>query len=176
MKSGCLAGRGARFTTVGVQHIEVYARSPAPLPAVWRWLADAGSYASWSMLTRSDLEWEGVPAPDGVGAIRRLGRGGSVSREQVVVFEPPTHLGYTLLSGMPVIGYRADVHLSEDGSGTLIAWRSRFEPRVPGTGLLVRWFFQRVLTGFARRLARQAALGPVPVRPQLPDLANRPLP
>lgn len=142
---------------MSVQHIEVYARSPAPPAAVWRWLADASSWSAWSMLSTSDLECEGLPAPDGVGAIRRFGRGARVSREEVVAFEPSVHLGYRLLSGMPVRDYRADVHLSADGEGTLIAWRSRFEPQLPGTGLPIRWFFQAVLTRFARRLARQAA-------------------
>jgi hypothetical protein len=138
-------------------HVEVYARSSAAPDAVWRWLADGASWASWSMLTVSELEREGEPPPDGVGAVRRFGRAGRVSREQVVAFEPPHHLGYVLLSGMPVLGYRADVHLSADGEGTLIVWRSRFTPRWPGTGALIGWFFTRVLTGFARALARRAA-------------------
>jgi hypothetical protein len=139
------------------QTVEVFARSSARPDEVWRWLADASSWRTWSMLTRSDLEREGDPPPDGVGAIRRFGRGGKVSREQVVAFEPPHHLGYVLLSGMPVQGYRADVHLSADGTGTLIAWRSRFTPRWPGTGTLIRHFFTRVLGGFARGVAQHAA-------------------
>lgn len=43
------------------------------------------------------LERAGAPTPDGVGAIRRLGFGPMGSREEVVAFEPPTHLGYVLL-------------------------------------------------------------------------------
>ena len=143
---------------MGVQHIEVYARSSAPPPAVWRWLADASSWSEWSMLSDTSLESPGSPTPDGVGAIRRLGRAGRFSREEVLEFEPPLHLGYRLLSGVPVRDYVAGVYLSADGGGTLIVWRARFTAKVPGTGLLIRWFFRRVLAGFARNLARQAVV------------------
>jgi hypothetical protein len=137
--------------------VEVYARSAAPPEAVWRWLADAPTWSSWSRLTRAELEQEGEPAPNGVGAIRRFGIGRNVSREQVVAFEPPHHLGYVLLSGMPVLGYRADVRLAADGDGTLIEWRSSFTPRFPGTGRLIQLFFTKVLRDFARAVARRAA-------------------
>ena len=55
-------------------------------------------------------------------------------REKIVVFEPPSHHAYTLLSGNPVRNYRADVRLTPDGNGTLIRWGGTFEPIVPGTG------------------------------------------
>ena len=113
---------------MSVERFEVFARSTAPPEAVWRWLADASSWKEWTKLTTAELERDGAPDPDGVGAIRRLGRAGRVSREEVLVFDAPTHLAYTILSGVPVKNYRADVHLTPDGDGTLIAWRASFEP------------------------------------------------
>jgi hypothetical protein len=80
-----------------------------------------------------------------------------VSREEVLEFDPPRHLAYTLLSGLPVRDYRADVELTPDGDGTLIAWRSGFEPKYPGTGTLLALFMRAVLTDTARRLAAHAA-------------------
>lgn len=139
------------------QHVQVFARAAVPPSAVWPWLADASTWSTWSNLTTAELEQAGDEERDGVGAIRRLGVGPGVSREQIVVYDPPHHLAYTLLSGMPVDGYRADVHLRPDGDGTLIEWRSSFTPRWPGTGALVRVFFTRVLSGFARGLARHAS-------------------
>jgi hypothetical protein len=137
-----------------VQEIEVFARSSAPPAAVWRWLADGNAWSTWAMVQHSELEREGVPAPDGVGAIRRFSIGPGASREEVVAFEPPHHLGYVLLSGLPVRSYRSDVELTPDGDGTLIAWRSIFEPKVPGTGALLERFFRFTLTSLARSLAR----------------------
>jgi hypothetical protein len=137
-----------------VRHIEVFARSAAPPDEVWRWLADASSWNVWTWLARSELEREGVPAPDGVGAIRRFSIGPGLSREEVVGFDPPWHLAYILLSGLPVQDYRADVQLSPDGTGTLIAWRARFTPKLPGSGAALAVFLRANLTGFARGLAR----------------------
>ncbi len=134
--------------------IEVFARSSAAPAEVWRWLADGASWSAWTNLQRSELEREGVPAPDGVGAIRHFSTGPGGSREEVVAFEPPHHLGYVLLSGLPVRAYRADVELTPDGDGTLIAWRARFEPKLPGTGPFFTLFLRFMLKTFARGLAR----------------------
>jgi carbon monoxide dehydrogenase subunit G len=77
-------------------------------------------------------------------------------REQIVVSDPPTHHAYTTLSGIPVRSYRADVHLTPDGDGTLIKWSATFEPLVPGTGRALQAVYRRLIGSFARRLARYA--------------------
>ena len=141
------------------RRIEVYAHAAAPVETVWRWLADARSWSTWARFSYSELECEGVPAPDGVGAIRRFGSSGVVSREEILEFDPPRHLAYTLLSGMPVRDYRADVTLTADGDGTLIAWRSSFFPKYPGTGAALAAFMRFVLTDIATRLAKHATSG-----------------
>lgn len=135
----------------------VYGRSSAPPDSVWSLLVDATAWSRWSRIPSAAREREGVPAPDGVGAIRQLGLGRLGSREEVVAFEPPHHFAYVLLTGMPVTNYRADVTLTVDGTGTLITWRARFVPKWPGTGRALEQFFRSTLTGFARGLARFAA-------------------
>ena len=60
---------------------------------------------------------EGEPPPDGVGAIRQLGMGFLGSREEVVEWDAPSHLGYVILSSMlPVRNYRADIFLEESSA------------------------------------------------------------
>jgi hypothetical protein len=137
---------------------EVFARSTAPPDAVWDLLVDANAWSAWSRIPRAEREREGTPPPDGVGSIRRLGPGRFASREEVVAFEPTRHFAYILLSGLPVERYRADVQLSADGDGTLITWRARFVPRWRGSGAVLELFLRRTLTGFARGLARYAAV------------------
>jgi uncharacterized protein YndB with AHSA1/START domain len=139
------------------REIEVFARSAAPPEAVWRLLVDATAWSKWSRIPHAAREHEGTPAPDGVGSIRRLGVGRFGSREEVVAFEPPRHFAYVLMSGLPVQEYRADVELSPDGDGTLIAWRGRFVPTWPAAGPPLELFLRRTLTGFARGLAGYAA-------------------
>jgi len=145
--------------TVGHHVVDLERTTTAAPLAVWRWLADAASWQEWTGLTDTHLEREGVPAPDGVGAIRHFGRAGGSSREEVVVFDPPHHLAYVLLRGLPIANYRADVYLEPDGAGTRIRWHSTFDTRYPGTGPAMRLFLRAFLGDTAKRLAARAECG-----------------
>jgi uncharacterized protein YndB with AHSA1/START domain len=136
--------------------IHVATRSSAPVERVWAVLADARRWKEWTPFRTSELEREGSPEPDGVGALRRFGLSPVVSREEVVEFEPPRRLVYELRSGLPINGYRAEVTLTPWEQGTEIEWRSRFEPRIPGTGAFFRAFLNRAIRDVATRLARRA--------------------
>ena len=132
-------------------------RAAAPRERVWALLADARGWSNWARFTKSDLEREGDPPPDGVGAIRNFGTGFSKSREEVVEFEPPRRFAYRLLKGLPLEDYLAVVTLDEDGDGTRITWHSTFErSRVPGTTGFYRWFLERFITDLVKRLAQAA--------------------
>lgn len=80
-----------------------------------------------------------------------------------MAFEPGRRHSCTLLSGLPVRDYVADVILTPDGGGTEIAWHSTFEPKVPGTGWLYRAVLERFITDVAGRLATASTTG----RPQV---------
>jgi len=107
-------------------------------------------------MSRTYLLREGDPAPDGVGAVRRFAFGPGGSQEQVVVWDPPHHLGYVVLRGLPVRSYRADVLLADEGAGTVVTWRCSVEPLIPGTGALLRSVLERMVQGFATRVCRYA--------------------
>ncbi len=121
-------------------------------------LADGAAWSKWAgpMVVRSWWEREGEPAPGGVGAIRRLGTERLGSAEEIVAYEPPHHLAYTILKGLPVRAYRADVHITADGDGSHIEWSGVFAPKVVGTGPLLRGFLLLTIGGFVKRLARYA--------------------
>ena len=140
----------------GRRSYQIEARSDAPVEAVWPLLAEARRWKEWTFLTRSELEREGSPGPDGVGAIRHFTRYGVGSREEVLAWDPPTHLAYAILSGFPVRNYRADVTLTPDTGGTRISWSATFDEKVPGTGRLTELMLQRMIGGFASGLARYA--------------------
>ncbi|MFN8053121.1 MAG: SRPBCC family protein [Acidimicrobiales bacterium] len=128
----------------------------APLDTVWDMIADARSYSSWAVMGSSTLEREGSPTPDGVGAIRNFGTGTIMSREEVVAFDPPTHLGYRLLSGLPIENYRADVTLTSLGDRrTRVMWVGTYESK-GFVGAVMRRFLTFVLGDFVRRLAKHA--------------------
>lgn len=136
--------------------VELRAHSSAPIETVWRVLVDNRNWSRWTFVPRSELEREGDPPPDGVGAIRKFGAPGFWSREEVVAWEPPTRWAYTLHKGLPVRDYLAEVTLRPDGDGTAITWASRFEPKIPGTAALLRAALKVMLGSFARNLGRYA--------------------
>jgi hypothetical protein len=108
-------------------------------------------------MTRTVLLRPGAPEPDGVGALRGFGIGpAGGSKEEVVAFDPPRHLGYIAVSGLPVRRYRADVDLEADGGGTAVTWRGSFDELVPGTGAVLRVILKKMNGGFAVRVCRYA--------------------
>jgi hypothetical protein len=126
---------------------------------VFEVLADATRWREWAGFTVSTSEWEreGVPAPGGVGAVRRLGRWPMFGREQITEYDPPRHIGYTILSGLPVRGYHADIDLLPvAGGSTTIRWAGAFEPAVPGTGAALEAMVGRIVHGYARAAAKEA--------------------
>jgi uncharacterized protein YndB with AHSA1/START domain len=135
---------------------KVLAYSTAPPSTVWPLIADAARWKEWSFMTRTLLLREGAPDPDGVGALRRFAVGPFGSSEEVVEFEPPTHLGYVARKGLPVRSYRADIVLRPAGSGTAITWTASLTPLVPATGALVLAFTRTWVRLFARELVRYA--------------------
>ncbi|MBV8981916.1 MAG: SRPBCC family protein [Acidimicrobiia bacterium] len=134
------------------------ATSAASPDTVFAILADATGWKHWAgwFVRESFWEREGMPPPGGVGSIRKVGARPVYGREETVEYDPPTRFAYRILSGQPVKSYRADVVLTPTDTGTRIRWSGRFEPSIPGTGTFMRWYFQRLVTGFARRLAAYA--------------------
>lgn len=135
------------------------ARSLASPEEVFAVLADVPRWQEWAgpVVPRSSYERQGVDAPGGVGAIRRLGSGPLSSREEIVEYDPPRRLAYVLLNGQRRHGYRAEVELHPlPTGGTRIVWSGSFRPPVPGSGGLLLLGFRTLVGGFARRLAARA--------------------
>jgi hypothetical protein len=138
------------------REFEASAHSRAPVDTLWPLVAHATRWKEWSWMTHASLLREGDPPPDGVGALRRFGVGPGGSREEVVAWEPPHHLGYVAVRGLPVRHYRADVLIEPDDGGTRVTWRCVVEPLVPGTGRALCFMIGRMVRGFARRVCRYA--------------------
>src|SRR4051794_17107953 len=133
-------GDPCEAVTVGQEHFSVQSVSSAAPDTVFAVLADGAGWKRWAgpVVRHSSWDRTGEPAPGGVGAVRKLGAWPVFSREEIVEYDPPGHLAYRILSGQPVRYYRADVHLTPQGTGTRIRWEGTFEPKVPGTGALMR--------------------------------------
>src|SRR6185436_16279912 len=73
------------------------------------------------------LERQGVPPPNGLGAVRAIHARGLVIREEVVGWEVPRAMDYRVISGAPFEGHLGEIRLEAEGGGTRVDYRIRFE-------------------------------------------------
>jgi uncharacterized protein YndB with AHSA1/START domain len=106
----------------------------APPETVFEVLTDHRRYAALTPLRKSELEREGEPAPNGVGAIRRLTAVGPPMREEVIAYESPRRFSYTVLSGLPVRDHVGTVELTPAGGGTRMVYAVHTQPTLPIVG------------------------------------------
>ena len=116
---------------------------------VWEVMVDHGRYAKWSFAKRVTIETEGDPAPNGLGAVRVFHAGPISVREEVTEWEPHQRMSYRLLSEQLAKNYASDMVLTSNGHTTTLAWSSSLQPRIPGTGGLVKRIFHSAVQKFA---------------------------
>ena len=133
----------------------------APPETVFEVLTDHRRYAEITPLRRSELEREGEPAPNGVGAIRVLSSIGPPLREETIVYEPPRRFSYKLLSGAPLRDHVGTVALEPAGEGTKVTYAVRTSPTLPVVGgvaiAVARFGVKQLVDGIVRESERRAA-------------------
>jgi uncharacterized protein YndB with AHSA1/START domain len=113
----------ARFTLVRT--------ADAPAETVFDVLTDYEAYPDFTSLRRAELEREGTPEPNGVGAIRKLFAVGPPLREEIIGYDRPRELRYRLLSGAPVRDHVGTVRLLPYGDGTQVSYSLETYPSLP---------------------------------------------
>lgn len=142
-----------------VQRIEHTATTTADPAAVYGLLIDGASWPTWSPIDSVELEGDGT---DGhVGTVRVLRSGKVTGRDTIAELVPGRRFAYTHESSLPVKNYRGEIDLTPIDGGTSIRWVSTFEPKVPGTGGLVkrglRKFIAEMTDGLAAGADRRVA-------------------
>jgi uncharacterized protein YndB with AHSA1/START domain len=136
------------------QEIDIRKTTQAEPAAVWRLLDDSSSWPSWTPIESVDIERPG--GADGLGEVRKFKTGRVRVREEIVERQPQRRLSYTLLAGLAVRDYRADIDLTPRPEGTEIRWHTTFRAKVPGTGWLYRWGLAKATQQFVDGLAKHA--------------------
>lgn len=135
----------------------------APPEVVFGVLTDHRGYAEITPLRKSELEREGDPSPNGVGAIRVLSSIGPPLREEVIVYEAPRRFSYKLLSGAPLRDHVGTVALESDGEGTQVTYAVRTNPTLPVVGgmavAVARFGVKQLVDGIIRESERRASAG-----------------
>jgi uncharacterized protein YndB with AHSA1/START domain len=107
------------------------------------------------------VERSGIPAPNGLGAIRGVRARGLTVREEVVRWEPPRAMDYRVVAGAPFRNHLGEIRLTPDGTGTRVDYRIRFEwPWFLGGGLvggLVAAALEREMTAGLAKMADAVA-------------------
>ena len=118
----------------------------APIETVFDALTDHRAIADyvWAV-RRSTLDREGTPAPNGLGAVRRLEALGPPIVEEIIEYQRPTGYAYKMVSGAPVRDHVGTVALREVGTGTEVSWHLRSTPKIPGLDWLLSPVLKRVI-------------------------------
>ena len=107
-------------------------RSSGPCSAT-SWCTRSGDHGA-----RPANRSEGDAAANGKGAVywlegsKRYGFRYPVSVEEILDVEPGKRLAYTVLRGIPVRNYRAEVTLTPSPDGTLIRWGASWDRTIMG--------------------------------------------
>ncbi len=135
----------------------------APPEAVFEVLTDHRGYADITPVRKVEMEREGEPAPNGVGAIRVLRSVGPPLREEVLAYDSPSRFSYTVLSGLPVRDHVGTVELTPQGDGTKVVYAVRTHATVPVVGGVVvaaiKQAIKQLLDGVAKESERRTAAG-----------------
>jgi ribosome-associated toxin RatA of RatAB toxin-antitoxin module len=127
---------------------------PAPAEDVFDLLADHANYDRFRPIHRSELLRGGNPAPNGVGALRRIKVFPLVFEEEITTYERPSKLDYLIVKlNIPFRHDGGSITLAADGDATMVDWRSSFSVPTPVIGGPQELIWQPVLTrGFRRVL------------------------
>ena len=99
---------------------------------------------------RSTLEREGAPAPNGVGAVRRLTSLGTTFVEEIIEYERPARYAYKMLSGAPTRDHIGTIELREGGTGTEVSWHLRSTLKIPHVDWLMVPVFKTFIDGLLK--------------------------
>jgi len=135
----------------------------APPETVFDVLTDHRRYTEITSLRKAELEREGEPEPNGLGAIRVLTVAGPPMREEVIGYERPSRFSYKILSGLPVRDHVGTVELSPKDGGTEVTYAVKTTPTIPLAGpvfmAVLKKAIRDLIGGVAEESERRAANG-----------------
>ena len=149
-------------------HVEAEATTRASAAAVWSLICDATRYPEWGPWSAAGYRRPGDTSPRGPGAIqwlrssRRAYLRHVTSVEQILRAEEDQLLAYTVVGGIPVKNYQAEVTLTAADGGTRIRWAATCDPTLMGRLVMrgLRKFYPQMLAGLVAAAERPPAGDP----------------
>ena len=140
---------------MGQLHVEAEATTRATPEAVWKLVSDVRRYPEWGPWSATGYRRQGDTSPRGPGAVQWLRSSQRAylrhvtSVEKILEVEEGRHLAYTVIGGVPVRNYRADVTLTPVADGTRIRWEATWDDTLMGRIVHreLREFYPRMMPG-----------------------------
>jgi len=153
---------------MGTLHVEAERTAQAPPAIVWALVSDAMTYPRWGPWSEAGYRRPGETSPGGPGAVywlrssRRYGLRRPVSVEKILDAEEGRRLVYTVIDGIPVRNYRAEITLAPAAEGTRIRWAASWDRTLAGRLVhrSLRVAYPRIVAGLARAAEEQATPAP----------------
>jgi uncharacterized protein YndB with AHSA1/START domain len=118
-----------------MRSVHVTRTIPAPAGDVFDRLADHANYDRFRGINRSELIREGTPAPNGVGALRRIKVRPLTFDEEITAYDRPSRLDYLIVKlNVPFHHDGGSITLTPEGDATRVDWRSSFSVPTPVVG------------------------------------------
>ena len=129
-----------------MKSIHVTRDIPAPIEDVFDRLADHANYDRFRPIHGSELLKEGKPAPNGLGALRRIKVRPLVFEEEITAYDRPSRLDYLIVKlNVPFEHEGGSIRLTEENGVTHVDWTSRYRVPVPVAGRAADLVFQPLL-------------------------------
>lgn len=128
----------------------------APPETVFEVATDHRAMPGFTRFRSVELEREGEPAPNGLGAIRVLRLVGPPVREEVVAYEPSRLFAYRMLSGAPVRDHVGTIELTPVAAETRMSYVLETTPDVPIGGFAVIALMRSIVGNIAAGIASES--------------------
>lgn len=153
---------------MGRLHVEAEQTTRAAPEAVWDLVSDATRYPEWGPWSAAGYQRPGETSPRGPGAVqwlrssRRAYLRYPTSIEKILEAEAGRRLVYTVIGGIPVRNYRAEVTLTRSGDGTRIRWAATWDSTLAGrvAARALRKVYPQIVADLAAAAENQAGSPP----------------
>lgn len=102
---------------------------------------------------------EDLNNPDGLGSVRRIGYGPLAFEETVIASERGKLIEYVISKGSPLKNHKGRIEFHDDANGTRVDYLITFEPKLPGTGPLLKSVLTGMISPAFGRIRKALAAG-----------------
>jgi uncharacterized protein YndB with AHSA1/START domain len=133
--------------------------------AVWALVSDANRYPEWGPWSAGGYQRPGDTSPRGPGAVQWLRSSHraylryATTIEKILEAEEGRRLVYTVIGGIPVRNYRAEVTLTPAADGTRVRWAAMWDATLSGRIVLrsLRKVYPQIVADLVAAAEKQAS-------------------